>query len=356
MPVDPSRKPLLQRLGLDVPILLAPMAGSGDATLAIAVAQAGGLGAIPCATLSPAQIEAEVARFRAALDAPLNLNFFAHRSRVPDAAEVQAWREVLQPLHAELGLDVPDTASAGRQPFDADAATLVEALRPQVVSFHFGLPEAPLLDRVRATGALVFSTATTVAEARWLAAHGVDAVIAQGWEAGGHRGMFLDTDIDAQVGTLALVPQIVDAVEVPVIAAGGIADGRGVAAALMLGADAAQLGTAFLRSPQVKLAAAYRRALEQAHDDATRLTNLFTGRPARGLRNTLMDRLGPMSSAALPFPYAGSLLTALRERSVREGDSDFINLWAGQAAALARDDDAGAITRNIAEQAAALLE
>jgi nitronate monooxygenase len=247
---------------------------------------------------------------------------------------------------------MPTRVAAGRQPFDVEALTAVEALRPQVVSFHFGLPDAPLLDRVKATGAFVLSSATTVAEARWLQARGVDAIVAQGGEAGGHRGMFLGTDVDAQVGTLSLVPQIVDAVDVPVIAAGGIADGRGLAAALMLGAAAVQVGTAFLRSPEARTSPAHRAALATSTDDATRVTNVFTGRPARGLLNRLMRELGPMSSEAIAFPYAGSLLAALREY---DPGGEFVPLWAGQSAPLAKAVGAEQIARGMLDDALAML-
>lgn len=345
----------MQRLGVSIPLLLAPMAGVADAGLAIAVALAGGLGAIPAALLSPKQLRAEVARFRAAIDAPLNLNFFAHRTQEPTAEAIERWRAALAPLHAELGLQVPKQAVAGRQPFDAHTAELVEALRPEVVSFHFGLPEQALLERVKASGALVLSSATTVREARWLAERGVDAIVAQGWEAGGHRGLFLENDIDGQVGTMALVPQVVDAVKVPVIAAGGIADGRGLAASLLLGACAAQVGTAFLRSPEALTSAAHRAALATANDESTRLSNLFTGRPARGLRNRLMRELGPISVLAPAFPYAGSLLAALRDSSVQAGNGDFLGMWAGQSAALAREESATAIASRIASEAQTLL-
>lgn len=346
---------LMEWLDLRTPLLLAPMAGVADAELAIAVAQAGGLGAIAAATLSAEQLSAEVARFRDCVDALLNLNFFAHRATPPTHDAIARWRTALAPVHATLGLPVPTQVAAGRAPFDAQACALVEALRPQVVSFHFGLPDAALLARVKATGAQVLSTATTVAEARWLQAHGADAIIAQGWEAGGHRGMFLGDDIDAQVGTLSLVPQIVDAVEVPVIAAGGVADGRGMAAALMLGASAVQVGTAFLRSPQARTSPAHRQALASATDGGTRLTNVFTGRPARGLRNRLMDELGPMSPDALGFPYASSLLSSLRDHDAHMGRADFAPQWAGQSAALARDEDAAAITHRIVQDAKKML-
>lgn len=350
--VSAASRQFTRALGVSAPLLLAPMAGAADASLAIAVARAGGLGALAAATLSPVQIRDEVARFRAAIDAPINLNFFAHAPVVPDAAAIARWRDALRPLHARLGLTLPDAVSAGRQPFDAASADLVEQLRPEVVSFHFGLPDAGLLARVKATGARVLSSATTVAEARWLQAHGADAIVAQGWEAGGHRGMFLSADVDAQVGTFALVPQVCDAVDLPVIAAGGVADGRGVAAALMLGACAVQVGTAFLASDEALVSAAHRRALLSAADDGTRLTNVFTGRPARGMVNRLMRELGPMSAAALPFPYAGSLLAALRASGDQNESGDFVPLWAGQAASLAparpAQDIAAALLRDAA--------
>ena len=340
--------PFAQRLGLSMPLLLAPMAGVAGAELAIAVARAGGLGAIAGATLTPERLRDEVDRFRTAVDAPLNLNFFAHRDIAPTDEAVARWRAALAPLHARLGLAIPTAVAAGRRPFDEASAALVEELRPQVVSFHFGLPEADLVDRVRNTGAIVLSTATTVAEARWLAAHGVDAVIAQGCEAGGHRGMFLEEDVAGQPGLMALLPQVVDAVDIPVIAAGGIADARGTRAALALGATAVQVGTAFLRSPEAATPAFHRHALENAGDSGTRITNVFTGRPARGLVNALMDELGPMSADAPPFPYAGSLLAALRELDARDGTGHYSPMWAGEAAALATADPAAVIARRIA--------
>jgi len=346
---------LLRLLQIDHPLLLAPMAGVADAGLGIAVARAGGLGSIPAATLSAQQLRDEAARYRAAVDAPLNLNFFAHRVVEPTAADIVRWADVLQPLHAALGLEAPRSATAGRQPFDAQALAVVQQVRPEVVSFHFGLPPAELLEAVKATGATVLSSATTVAEARWLVTHGADAVIAQGWEAGGHRAMFLDDDINAQVGTFALVPQVVDAVDVPVIAAGGIADGRGMAAAMLLGAAAVQVGTAFLRSPEATTSAVHRQALADAGDDATRLTNVFTGRPARGLLNRMIRELGPMAKDAPAFPYAGSQLSQLREYSVAHNDGEFISMWAGQAAALAREEAAGAVVARIVGEARALL-
>lgn len=328
---------ILDLFGIAHPILLAPMAGAGTPELAIAVAQAGGLGALPCAQYTQDQLRAAVETFRAgAPGLPLNVNFFCHMPPARDPARAMRWRTRLAPYYVELGLDPEETPPAGgRTPFDSGFCALVEELRPEVVSFHFGLPEDGLLARVKATGAKVVSSATTVAEARWLEAKGCDAVIAMGLEAGGHRGMFLTEDLASQVGTFALVPQVVDAVSVPVIAAGGIADGRGMRAALALGASAVQVGTAFLFTPEAKIPAVHRAALAEARDDNTALTTVFTGRPARGVVNRVMREVGPLSPDAPAFPTAGGALAPLRARAEAEGKGDFTNLWAGQAARLA---------------------
>ncbi|MCB1908426.1 MAG: nitronate monooxygenase [Rhodocyclaceae bacterium] len=341
------RDALLQRLGVELPILLAPMAGAGGAELARSVARAGALPALPCAMLDGDALRRQVAEVRADHHGPLNLNFFCHQPPAPDDGARRAWRERLAPYYRSFGLDPSAQAPAAlRRPFDAASCALVEELRPEVVSFHFGLPDDALLARVRATGAVVLSSATTVAEARWLEARGVDAVIAQGLEAGGHRGSFLDGDPASQLGTFALVPLVRDAVTVPVIAAGGIADARGIEAAFALGASAVQLGTAYLRSPQAIISALHRAALAAA-EAPTQLTNLFSGRPARGLRNRLMAELGPIAEVP-PFPTAGQELAPLRQAAERQGLADFSPLWAGQAYPLAREEDAFEITRRLA--------
>lgn len=298
----------VRRIGLVHPIIQAPMVGP-KAPLAAAVSGAGGLGSLACAALTPAQIRAEVATIRAVTEAPFNLNFFCHEPPAPDPAREAAWRAALAPYYAAFGLDpMAPVAMANRAPFDAAMAEVVEELRPAVVSFHFGLPAEPLLRRVRDAGCLILSSATTVREARWLAERGVDAVIAQGAEAGGHRGMFLTDAAASQVGTIALVPQIADAVDVPVIAAGGIGDPRGVAAAFALGASAVQVGTAYLRCPEAGISAPYRAALAAARDEDTALTNVLTGRPARGLLTRAVRELGPVSSLAPAFPGAAVAL------------------------------------------------
>lgn len=354
------RTAVLDRLGIDVPIVQAPMAGAQGPELAIAVASAGGLGSLPCAMLPADRIVDHVGEFRAHTSAPLNLNFFCHEPADPDAARVadQAWRRRLSPYATELGLDPSlDGPSADRRPFDEAACALVEDLRPEIVSFHFGLPAPALLARVRAAGATVLSSATTVDEARWLAANGCDVVIAQGVEAGGHRGMFLQSDladVSTQIGTMALVPQIAAAVDVPVIAAGGIASGAGIAAALSLGAAAVQIGTAFLLAPEATISVLHRDALRSPAAAHTALTNVFTGRPARGIVNRLMRELGPIARETPPFPVAAGAVSQLRAAAEQQGSTDFTPLWSGQAASLAVEMPAAELVRGLVDDALAL--
>lgn len=338
----------VRRLGIGVPIIQAPMVGP-KAPLAAAVSAAGGLGSLACAALTPEQIRSEVAAIRRETVAPFNLNFFCHTPSAPDPAREAAWRAVLAPYYEEFGLDpAAPVTMANRAPFDAAMADVVCDLRPAVVSFHFGLPVEPLLRRVRDAGCLILSSATTVREARWLAERGVDAVIAQGAEAGGHRGMFLTDAAASQVGTIALVPQIVDAVDVPVIAAGGIGDSRGVTAAFALGASAVQVGTAYLRCPEAGISTPYRAALAAARDEDTALTNVLTGRPARGLLTRAVRELGPVSPLAPAFPGAAVALQPLRMAAEAAGSGDFSPLWSGQAVGLSRERSAAELTRLLA--------
>lgn len=344
-------------LGIPIPIIQAPMLGAG-AEMMIGVAKAGGLGSLACATLSLESIRSEVAAFRAVCNQPLNLNFFCHQPVVPDEAQLQRWKALFKPYYAETGADFEaPTPVSSRAPFDEATCALVEELRPQVVSFHFGLPAPALLARVKACGAKVLSSATTVEEAQWLEQHGCDAIIAMGYEAGGHRAMFLSTELTTQIGTFALVPQIADAVSVPVIAAGGIADARGIAAAFALGASAVQIGTAYLFCPQAKLAQPHHQALREAASSDTALTNLFTGRPARGIVNRVMRELGPINLQAPAFPLAGGVLLPLKAKTEPGGSGDFINLWAGQAFPLSPGRSAElssyALTRRLVEDYAA---
>ncbi|HEY7229828.1 MAG TPA: nitronate monooxygenase [Pseudolabrys sp.] len=352
----PDRR-LFDLFAIDVPILQAPMAGASDAELAIAVAKAGGLGALPAGMLSGEQVRMQVEQFRAAAKGrPLNLNFLAHKMPIPNNAREDAWRERLKPYYVEFGIDpaVPVT-SAARRPFDAATCTVVEEIRPAVVSFHYGLPEKELMARVKAAGCKVICSATTVEESRFLEANGCDAIIAQGLEAGGHRGMFLSPDLATQVGLFALLPQVVDAVKVPVIATGGIGDARTIAAALILGAAAVQIGTAFLFCPESKILPPHRAALRAVHDDSTVVTNVFSGRPARSLANRAIRELGPMSDIVPEFPLASGALAPLHAKAQARGSGDFSPMFAGQAAALGRELPAGELIRLLAAETLDLL-
>ena len=336
-------------LGVALPIVQAPMAGAQASALAIAVSNAGGLGSLPCALLDLDTMRAELARIRAHTTRPYNVNFFCHTPPAPDPARDAAWRTALAPYYRELGLD-PNEVRAGptRSPFSNAAADIVEEFRPPIVSFHFGLPSPELVARVRAWGAKILACATNVDEARWLEAHGVDAIIAQGLEAGGHRGNFLTADMTTQLGTFALIPQVVAAVRVPVIAAGGIADARGVSAALRLGAVGAQVGTTYLLCPEVTISPVYRAALRSPDASHTALTNLISGRPARGIVNRLMRELGPMSDLPPAFPLATPAVAPLRAAAEAKGMGDFSPLWAGQNTSGCKEIPAAELTRELA--------
>jgi nitronate monooxygenase len=340
---------LQKLLGVELPVIQAPMAGVQGGALAIAVSGAGGLGSLPCAMLSVDAMRKELAEIKARTTRPFNVNFFCHTPPAPSAERAAAWRAALSPYYKEFGIDagaIPD--GPGRAPFSAEYADVLAEFKPAVVSFHFGLPAAALLARVRAWGAKIISSATTVDEARWLAAHGVDAVIAQGLEAGGHRGIFLSDDLTTQAGTFALLPQIVRAVNLPVIAAGGIADAQGVAAAMALGAAGVQIGTAYMLCPEATTSAVHRAALKSDNARHTALTNLFTGRPARGIVNRIIRELGPISAAAPAFPLATSGIAPLRAKAESRGSGDFSPLWSGQNASGCREMSAADLTRELA--------
>jgi nitronate monooxygenase len=340
-------------LGTRWPVIQAPMAGVQLHALAAAVSNAGGLGSLPAALLTPEALKAELAALQRATDKPFNVNFFCHAPPQPDAAREQRWRAALAPMYMEFGVDAAAIpAGPGRAPFSETIAEIVEPFRPAVVSFHFGLPPAPLLARVKGWGAKVLASATTVEEAKWLEAHGADAVIAQGLEAGGHRGHFLHDDLTLQCGALALLPQVVRAVKLPVIAAGGIADAAGVAAARALGAAAVQVGTAYLLCLEATTTPLHRAALKSAMTANTAahtaLTRLFTGRPARGIVNRLMRELGPHEEAAPPFPLATNAIAPLRAAAEARGLSDCSPLWAGQNASGCMEIGAAEMTRRLA--------
>ncbi len=348
---------LMDLFEIELPIVQAPMAGANGSAMVIAASEAGALGSLPCGMLDAEKVHAETGIIRQQTSKPVNLNFFCHKPAEPDTTRETAWKEILSTYYTEFGLDEHSTApSANRAPFDEVMCGIVEEIRPAVVSFHFGLPVKTLLDRVKDAGSKVISSATTVEEAKWLADNGCDAVIAQGYEAGGHRGMFLTDNITSQPGTFALVPLVADAVDIPVIAAGGIADGRGVAAAFALGAAGVQIGTAYMFTPESLISDLHRQALKTARDDETALTNLFSGGPARGVINRLMQEIGPISDAAPAYPRAGGALAPLKKAAEANGSSDFSSLWSGQAAGLGREMTTAELTKKIAQDALALFK
>jgi nitronate monooxygenase len=340
---------LQELLGIEIPIIQAPMAGAQGSAMAIAVSNAGGLGSLPCAMLAPDAMRKELAAIRAATDKPYNVNFFCHTQPPPDPAAEAHWREVLTPYYREFGID-PATipAGPGRLPFSSEAADILDEFQPAVVSFHFGLPGEALMQRVRRMGARILASATTLDEALWLRERGVDAIIAQGLEAGGHRGMFLTDDLSTQVGSFALLRQVVQAVDLPVIAAGGIADAEGVAAAMALGAAGVQAGTAYLLCPESTISQLHRKALASPEARHTAVTNLFTGRPARGIVNRVIRELGPVNAEVPAFPLATSAIAPLRAKAEAQGVDGFSPLWSGQNPGGCAAVPAAEITRRLA--------
>ena len=340
---------LQQLAGVALPIIQAPMAGAQASAMAIAASNAGALGSLPCAMLGVDAMRRELMAIKAQTARPFNVNFFCHAQPTPDAKREAAWRASLAAYYQAFGIDANSIPTGpGRLPFSSEAANILAEFKPAVVSFHFGLPSTELLALVKSWGSKIFASATTVDEAHWLEARGVDAIIAQGLEAGGHRGNFLSEDLTTQVGTLALLPQILRAVRLPVIAAGGIADAKGVAAALALGAAGVQIGTAYLLCPEATINAVHRAALKSETARHTALTNVFTGRPARGIVNRIMRELGPMNTAAPAFPLATSAIAPLRAKAESQGSDDFSPLWCGQNASGCKEVPAAQLTRELA--------
>ena len=326
-------------------LIQAPMAGSQNHRLAAAVFLAGGLGSIPAAMLTTEQLQTELSAFEDAIAAltetplqwggclPVNVNFFCHTPPTEQLEKEAAWRQQLTPLYQAHGIDPQSVGSGlGRAPFSEESLKLMGQFKPAVVSFHFGLPKAEWVQQLKSWGIQIWSSATTVQEAQWLEQQGVDAVIAQGLEAGGHRGMFLSEDLSTQMGCMALLPQIIKAVKLPVIAAGGISTAAAVSAAKALGASAVQVGTAFLTSHEATTSALHRQALMSDAAKHTALTNLFSGRPARGIVNKFMRDFGPLNPEAPAFPLATSAVAPLRAAAEAKGQSDYSPLWSGQNA------------------------
>ncbi|MCU7994783.1 nitronate monooxygenase [Shewanella glacialipiscicola] len=340
---------LTRLFGIELPIIQAPMAGVQGGALTIAVSQAGALGSLPCAMLSPEALHTELTHIRTQTTKPINVNFFCHQEPAPQAVKQAAWLNQLAPYFTELGVN-PDAQTVGQQrsPYTSAQAEVLAKFKPEVVSFHFGLPNDDLLLEIKSWGSKVISTATTVAEALWLEAHGVDAIITQGLEAGGHRGHFLSDDLTAQLGTFSLLPQIIAAVAVPVIAAGGIVDAKTVRAAMAMGASAVQVGTAYLLCPECTTSKLHRAALQSEAAQHTALTNLYSGRPARGIVNRFMAELGPINQAVPDFPLAASAVAVLRSVAEEQGLDDFSPLWCGQNASGCKVIPAAELTRLLA--------
>ncbi|MBW3531122.1 nitronate monooxygenase [Shewanella sp. NKUCC06_TVS] len=340
---------LTRLFGIELPIIQAPMAGVQGSALAIAVSQAGALGSLPCAMLSLEALDTALTHIRTQTAKPINVNFFCHYEPEPQAAKQAAWLNQLAPYFSELGVN-PDSQTVGAQraPYTSTQAEVLAKFKPEVVSFHFGLPNEDLLLEIKSWGSKIISTATTVEEALWLEARGADAIIAQGLEAGGHRGHFLSDDLTEQLGTFSLLPQIIAAVDIPVIAAGGIVDAKTVRAAMAMGASAVQVGTAYLLCPECTTSDIHRAALQSEAAQHTALTNLFTGRPARGIMNRFMAELGPINNAAPDFPLASSAVAVLRSAAEQQGFGDFSPLWCGQNATGCQAIPAAELTRQLA--------
>ena len=347
--VDWPNRRFIDLAGTKHPIVQAPMAGAGGVELAVAAIKSGALGSLPCGMLVPAEVEEQVTKLRSRTSGPFALNFFCHA--MPQEVDESAWLALLEPYYEEFGAE-PGNGGAMRLPFDGDMAAMLERLKPPVVSFHFGLPADSLLNRVKSAGSLVVGNATTLEEALWLEKRGVDAIIAQGFEAGGHTGRFLGSSPAEALGLFALVPLIAESVAVPVIAAGGIGDGRGIAAALTLGASAVQLGTAYLHTPEALISETHQARL---HEGRTLFTNLMSGGLARGLRGRLIEDLGPVRSEAPPYPLAAQALAPIRKAAEKRGEYGFGPMWAGQAAPLGKSLPAEELTRSLAADALAIL-
>ena len=326
---------LLDLFGISHPIIQAPMAGASTPEMAAAAANAGCLGSLGCALMNEAGYRTHFEAARAQTNGALNVNFFCHEQPVNDDEKNKAAKKRLQAYYEEFNLgELPD-AVATSAPFGDEMAKAVLDTAPNIVSFHFGLPDLGLVKQLKSRGIKVLSSATTVEEARFLERNGADAIIAQGWEAGGHHGFFLEKDT-AAIGTFALVPQLVDAVEVPIIAAGGIADGRGIAASLALGAAGAQIGTAFLTTQESSVPVVHQQSLLQSDGSDTALTKVFSGRPARGIKNRYMTDLAHIEDDLPDFPIMNTLSGPLRKASAATGSPDMVAQWSGQAVGLNR--------------------
>jgi nitronate monooxygenase len=344
------------RFGLALPVIQAPMGGGATtAVLVAAVSNAGALGCMAGAYRTAAQIIDDARAVRALTARPFGINVFAPLPTPALPRDAAAMVEKVAAYHAELGLPAPAMPPVAVEDFDAQLEAVLES-GASLFSVSFGRVPADAIERARGRGMLVVGTATTVEEARLLEADGVDAVVAQGSEAGAHRGTFAAAFEDALVGTVALVPQVVDAVRVPVIASGGIMDGRGIVAALALGAAAVQMGTAFLTTHESGVPDAYKDAVLSTREDGTRVTRAFSGRPARGIVNRVMAELdGQADAPILPYPAQNALTRPMRAEAARRGRAEYLSLWAGQGAPLARREPAAELVERLDREAEAAL-
>jgi nitronate monooxygenase len=349
LPQGPSKTNMNDFLGTDLPIIQSPMAGVQDSALTIAVSSAGGLGSLPCALLNIDELRAELNTITQQSDKPFSANFFCHQLPEIDVDREAKWRAELKPYFVELGIEVDNIPTKPKfEPFNNLMADVLEDYKPAVISFHFGLPSTDLVNRVKSWGSTIIASATTVAEAQWLEENGADVIIAQGLEAGGHRGIFLSDDLTTQVGTFSLLPQIVQKVKLPVIAAGGIADAAGVVSALSLGASAVQVGTAYLLCTETNTSLIHRAAIKSEESQHTAITNLFSGRPARSIVNRIMREIGPINQNTSIFPLALNAISAVKKQAESTGIGDFSSLWCGQNATGCREISAATMTKELA--------
>lgn len=338
------------RLGIEHPIIQAPMAGSTTPELVAAVSNAGGLGMLGAANFTPLQIKEAIAAVRELTDRPFGVNLFAGGREEAREVDLHGALEILATFYAEMGLPAPEAPRLGSDPFPAQIEAVLEAEVP-LFSFTFGIPEPEVLAELHARNIIVVGTATTVNEARQMDSAGMDAVVAQGSEAGAHRGSFAAPFDAAMIGTMALVPQVADAVSVPVVASGGVMDGRGIVAAEALGASAVQMGTAFLTTSEAGIPDAYKAAIRAAQGEQTTLTRAFSGRPARGIVNEFIEAWRGREDDILPFPLQNAATRPLRNEAASRGDTRFLSLWAGQGAGLARELPAAELVRQLVEEA-----
>lgn len=349
-----SNNKLAKILGTQYPVIQAPMAGASTPLMAAAAANSGCVGSLGCAMMSPQIYNQNFDACRAQSDGVFNMNFFCHAPHNDDLDKAKMAIQKLTSFYKELGLgDVPQVKPT-HFPFGEEMLEAVLKSRPQIVSFHFGLPPSHIVNALKSAGSLILSSATTREEAIDLEKRGADIIVAQGWEAGGHQGYYLRSE-SSKIGLMSLLPQVVDSVSVPVIAAGGIGDGRGVAGALMLGASGVQLGTSFLTCIESEIAGVYKEALMKANGEDTEMTRAFSGRPARGITNKYIDLMRALDNDLPDFPLMNTLTGPLKGASAKQGNADFMSLWAGQSVGLVAEKSIAVFVEQLVEDTNSVL-